>query len=187
MGNTQPNSRSSVFEDVTKNEYISHCQKRPIRADMSITGSVQTAAMSHLRLLTKLRHMSYLGQMTEMQTQEQGLSIPTWTLGWRLQRALAFADVSVEQIAEELGVSRSTVSRWLNDRGTPSLGYLKIWALRTGTPFSWLREGDIHSVPPVRPAGISAQPPGTAELRTVGGGIRKRIPLTVFQLLKAVA
>ena len=68
--------------------------------------------------------------------------MPDWTLGWRMQRALAHAEVSVEEIAEEIGVSRSTVSRWLNDRGMPPRpGYIKLWALRTGVDHGWLIGG----------------------------------------------
>ena len=48
--------------------------------------------------------------------------------------------MSVEQVAAELGVSRSTVSRWLNDRGTPSRGYLKLWAMMTRVPIQWLTD-----------------------------------------------
>lgn len=74
-----------------------------------------------------------------MSEQPQSGFVPDWTLGWRMQRALAHAEVSVEEIAEEIGVSRSTVSRWLNDRGMPPRpGYVKLWALRTGVDHSWL-------------------------------------------------
>src|SRR6266705_6716894 len=70
-------------------------------------------------------------------------TVPEWTLGWRMQRALAHAGMSVEQMAGELGVSRSTISRWLNDRGAaPRAAYLKLWALRTGVPYGWLRGDD---------------------------------------------
>jgi transcriptional regulator with XRE-family HTH domain len=77
--------------------------------------------------------------MTEMP--ETVGEIPEWTLGWRLQRSLAHAGIAVEEIADEMGVSRSTVSRWLNDRGAaPKQAYLKMWALRTGVPFAWLAD-----------------------------------------------
>ena len=72
-------------------------------------------------------------------TEQPDGDIPEWTLGWRLQRALAHAGVSVEEMADEIGVSRSTVSRWLNDRGTPPrIGYVKLWALRTGCSLEWV-------------------------------------------------
>lgn len=74
------------------------------------------------------------------QTTDSG-QIPEWTLPWRLQRSLAHADVSIDQMAEELGVSRQTVSRWLNEHGQPRVGYLKLWAMRTGVPLGWLQAG----------------------------------------------
>jgi transcriptional regulator with XRE-family HTH domain len=71
-------------------------------------------------------------------------TIPEWTLGWRLQRSLAHAEVSIEEMAAELGVSRQSVSRWLNERGVPRVGYMKLWALRTGVPLEWLMSGGIR-------------------------------------------
>lgn len=56
-----------------------------------------------------------------------------------MQRSLAHAEVSIDEMAAELGVSRQSVSRWLNERGgQPRIGYLKLWALRTGVPLEWL-------------------------------------------------
>ena len=76
--------------------------------------------------------------MTQMTT------VPEWTLGWRLQRSLAHADVSIEEMAAELGVSRASVSRWLNEHAVPRVGYLKLWALRTGVPLEWLVSGGLR-------------------------------------------
>jgi len=76
--------------------------------------------------------------MTTAYRHEPG-TIPEWTLGWRLQRSLAHAELSVQQMANELGVTRSTLSRWLNDHGhEPRLSYIRRWALITGVPLSWL-------------------------------------------------
>lgn len=73
-------------------------------------------------------------RMSEMKSE-----VPPWTLGWRLQRSLGHAHVSVEQMAHELGVSRSTISRWMNDRGTPPREiYVKRWAVVCGVPSDWL-------------------------------------------------
>jgi transcriptional regulator with XRE-family HTH domain len=124
--------------------------------------------------------MLYVGHMSQA-AYETG-SIPPETLGWRLQRTLSFADVSVEQMSTELGVSRSTVSRWLNDRGTPSLGYLKIWALRCGVPFGWLmgdenpgrtNRDDITTIIS-SPGDTSGDSPSSAEI----AALTKRLPLT---------
>src|SRR5258708_7472643 len=84
---------------------------------------------------------SMMGSMSAME--EQG-AIPEWTLGWRLARALGYAGVSVEEMAEELGVSRSTVSRWMNDRGAPPrVGYVKLWCQRTGTNLEWVLDPQL--------------------------------------------
>jgi len=76
--------------------------------------------------------------MSESPQSPQAGAIPAWTIGWRMQRALAHAGISVEEISDELGVSRSSVSRWLNDRALPRAAYLKVWALRTGVAYEWL-------------------------------------------------
>jgi transcriptional regulator with XRE-family HTH domain len=76
-----------------------------------------------------------------MQTSTAG-NIPALTLGWRLQMALGSADISVQQMADELGMSRTSLSRWLNDRGTPPRTvFVKQWALRTGVSYEWLSTG----------------------------------------------
>jgi transcriptional regulator with XRE-family HTH domain len=68
--------------------------------------------------------------------------VPEWTLGWRLQRSLAHAEITVNEIADALNVSRATISRWINDRGAaPRPIYVKEWALRTGVPYTWLAYG----------------------------------------------
>lgn len=75
-------------------------------------------------------------------TDQHGPTVPEWTLGWRLQRALGHAGLTTEAIAQELEVSRSTVSRWMNDHGSaPRALYVKEWALRTGVPYVWLATG----------------------------------------------
>ena len=45
-------------------------------------------------------------------------------------------------MADSLGVSRATVSRWMHDRGAaPKRAYLMQWALITGVPVEWLTTG----------------------------------------------
>lgn len=84
-------------------------------------------------------------RMSEMQSE----AIPPLTLGWRLQMSLDHAGVKVADMADELGAARSTVSRWLNDRGPVRDIYLKQWALRCGVPYSWLKEGQTLGAPTI--------------------------------------
>lgn len=73
--------------------------------------------------------------------------VPEWTLSWRLQRSLAHAGLSIEDMAAELGVSRQTISRWLNEHGgPPRIGFLKLWAMRCGVKNDWLIYGDESPV-----------------------------------------
>lgn len=63
----------------------------------------------------------------------------------RLRRALRLSDVSVQDMADELEVSRNTVSNWINGRNIPRRRDLTAFALRTGFPRTWLEYGDAHS------------------------------------------
>ena len=92
--------------------------------------------------MTQLRHETYGACMSQIES--TGV-VPPLTQGWRLQMALGHARMSVEQMAQELGVSRSTISRWLNDRSRPSRGYLRLWSALTGVDLAWLAGGE----PPV--------------------------------------
>ena len=120
-------------------------------------------------------------------------TVPDWTLGWRLRRALDFAGVSVAEMADELGVGRTTVSGWLNDPDRhPRRIYLRYWADRCRVPLDWLERGELPRVDSNhQPAGLltdlrnpwpehasndeSAAPAATrADLLALS----KRIPLT---------
>jgi transcriptional regulator with XRE-family HTH domain len=69
--------------------------------------------------------------------------VPDWTLGWRLQRALSHAGISVQEIADVLQVSRTTISRWINDKGAPPRPiYVKEWSLKCGVDYGWLATGE---------------------------------------------
>ena len=82
-------------------------------------------------------HHESMNQMTESP------AIPKWTLGWRLQRSLAHAGIGVQDMARELGVSRSTISRWMNDRGaSPRSIYLRQWAAKCGVPLDFITLGE---------------------------------------------
>lgn len=77
--------------------------------------------------------------MSEMATSP---AIPEWTLGDRLDRALKHGHVSVEAMAHHLDVSRSTISRWLHDRGAPPKKlYVLAWAELCNVDRDWLLWG----------------------------------------------
>jgi len=88
--------------------------------------------------------------MSDAQSKEAA-RIPEWTFGWRLQRALAHGSVKGQEMAENLGVTRGTISRWCNDVGRPPrAAYVKQWALKCRVPYDWLVSGAGHG--PTAPA-----------------------------------
>ena len=64
--------------------------------------------------------------------------VPDWDVADRLRKALRVAGVGVTEMAGYLGVSRTSVSNWINGRIAPSTQTLRLWALRTGVPYNWL-------------------------------------------------
>lgn len=64
-----------------------------------------------------------------------------------MKKALDASDLSAKGMAEYLGVEPETVSRWLNAKRTPSLQTLRLWAMRTGVPLSYLKTGELPSTP----------------------------------------
>ena len=82
------------------------------------------------------------------QNSAPGRDVPPLTLGWRLKMSLDYADISVQQIADTLGVSRATISRWMGDKGDrPKRAYLLQWALITRVPFEWIDIGVVTLAP----------------------------------------
>ena len=143
--------------------------------------------MSFAQVLTTAKWFADTEGMNEQSTMQ---ATPRWDLADKLRKALREVEMSSQEMAEYLEVSRHTVSNWLNGHTRPPASAVKLWAMRCGVPYEWLTSDDtpISSGRTNQPAGISAQPPTTAELRAVGGGIRKRIPLNpMIQLLRAVA
>ena len=68
--------------------------------------------------------------------------VPQFDMADRLRKALREADLSVQDIAEYIGVSRNTVGAWINGRTVPNKASLMLWAMRTGVPLEWLRTGE---------------------------------------------
>lgn len=78
---------------------------------------------------------------------------PEWDVADRIRKALREGGIGVTQIADYLGVSRTTVSNWINGRVPAPSPALRLIAMRTGVPFEWLCHGDVL---PCRPRGIAS-------------------------------
>ena len=64
--------------------------------------------------------------------------------------ALNMATLSREQMADELGVHPTTVSRWMSDKGTPPhRAYLRLWAEATHVRLDWLETGQTSDSSPL--------------------------------------
>lgn len=78
--------------------------------------------------------------------------IPTFDKSDRLAKALQHAHVSVQEMADEIGVSRNTIGNYINRRTPIPRAAVTVWALRTGVPREWLESGqgpaDGHDGPP---------------------------------------
>ena len=69
--------------------------------------------------------------------------MPAWDLADRLTKALRESGLTVQGLADTLGVSRGTVGRWLNGHAKPTAGTLIAWAVTTGVDYHWLLGEDL--------------------------------------------
>jgi transcriptional regulator with XRE-family HTH domain len=76
-----------------------------------------------------------------MSEQPAAGELPRWDLADRMRKSLRHAGIGVQDMAEYLDVDRSTVSTWINGRIEPSVQTAKLWALRTGVPYTYLCHG----------------------------------------------
>lgn len=69
------------------------------------------------------------------------LRIPEFDLADRLRKSMDLANMSVSGMGEAFGVTRDTVSRWINGRTKPSAAVLHLWAIGCGVDQQWLETG----------------------------------------------
>lgn len=76
-----------------------------------------------------------------MTTAQTTTALPM-TQGERIWYALRRGHMGVNQMADELGITRQSLGAWISDRTkrVPTL-YLKTIALRCGIRYEWLRDG----------------------------------------------
>jgi transcriptional regulator with XRE-family HTH domain len=68
-------------------------------------------------------------------------TIPEWDLTDRLRKSLQHAGIDAQEMASYLGVSRTSVWNWLAGRNRPAAAAVRLWAMRTGVDYDWLRDG----------------------------------------------
>jgi transcriptional regulator with XRE-family HTH domain len=79
---------------------------------------------------------------------------PEWDTADRMRKALRTSGVGSQEMADYLGVSRTSISNWIGGRVAPSRQTLRLWALRTGVSYEWLCHGDAY---PHRPGSAPAR------------------------------
>jgi transcriptional regulator with XRE-family HTH domain len=62
-----------------------------------------------------------------MSEQHVPAGVPEWDVADRLRKALRVAGIGVGEMADYLGVSRTSVSNWINGRVQPSVQTLRLW------------------------------------------------------------
>ena len=60
----------------------------------------------------------------------------------RMRKSLRVTGLGVGDMARSLGVSRNTVSNWINGRGRPNRTQLILWATYAHAPLDWLESGE---------------------------------------------
>lgn len=70
-------------------------------------------------------------------------SVPQWSEGDRLRKALEHAGISNQGMADYLGVNRNTVSNYIHGRGKRGIDKRTrmLWAERCGVSYRWLETG----------------------------------------------
>ena len=83
-----------------------------------------------------------------MTSAQDGLRVPEFDVADRLRKARETAEYDQVKLAELMGVSRETVSNYERGRTKPRKIVLNAWALATGVPVTWLRDGVAPVTPP---------------------------------------
>lgn len=68
-------------------------------------------------------------------------TIPEWTVADRLRKAREHAGMKQSELAEEIGVSRNSISNYESSVVAPRRIVLNAWSRATKVPLAWLMTG----------------------------------------------
>ena len=74
--------------------------------------------------------------------------VPVFSMRHRMALSLEYGEISVNEMADRLQVSRTTVSNYLHGRTQPRYPDLVVWSMVTDVPLDWLVEGVIPDITP---------------------------------------
>jgi len=69
------------------------------------------------------------------------ITVPEFGIHDHVRKAVEVSGRSVQEFADEIGVSRNTVSRWINGARVPSRAQLMAISIVSGVPLEWLEGG----------------------------------------------
>lgn len=95
--------------------------------------------------------------MTSTQTT---LRVPEFDVSDRLRKARETAGYDQAELADLIGVSRETVGNYERGRTRPRKIVMNAWALATGVPVEWLRDGWA-------PRGSNPEPTGSESAQVI--------------------
>lgn len=72
---------------------------------------------------------------------ENPVHVPKWDMADRMRKSLRDAGIGVQDMADYLEISRNTVGNYINGHTPPPGPVLRLWAMRCGVPYEWLRLG----------------------------------------------
>lgn len=110
---------------------------------MTHDAQLNTPDVSHIETisfgaaLTRKRHK---GHNVDMTTEVAG-HVPAVTLGLRMYMALRDSKISHQEMADYLGVARTSITRWTHDSVQPGRATLVAWATQDRRAFGVARNG----------------------------------------------